>query len=143
MRDIDIINDIKTRESQITQIQEEITALKRVAEIYGLNSNSVVQSDIKNQNSEDTSILSKPKETNNQVKRGFGASKWSRSIADAVEDILRNEENGLHLDEISKRLANEGMTPTMGSLDSALRQDGKKHRFKLVSPRTYGLVKRS
>ena len=83
----------------------------------------------------------KPIETKKSGKRGFGVPKWGRSIADVSEEILGNERNGLHLDEIRQRLNSKGLHPTVGSLDVALRQD-KKKRFRLVSRRTYGLVEK-
>lgn len=92
--------------------------------------------------SESPNTFSKPPEINKLSNSIIGSPKWNRTIGDAAEDILKNEKGGLHLDEIRKRLAEEEIYPTIGSLDVALRQDGKK-RFELVSPRTYGLVKKT
>jgi hypothetical protein len=121
MRDIDIISDIELRELQISKLQEEISALKKVAEIYGLNGNSDKPNDV-------------PK------KKGFGESKFAMSVGDASAKVLENEKDGLHLDKILEKISELGVTPTRTSLDSALRNDGKKMRFKLLGKRIWTLV---
>ena len=142
MRDIDIVNDIKTREAKISNLQDEISALKKVAEIYGLSYTSTASL------KEETRVLENPetfpKTTGANIpipiKQKFGTSKWHKPIGDAAEEILQKETNGLHIDTIHSKLAEQGITPTRNSLDAALRKDPKK-RFGLVRVRTYGLLK--
>ena len=122
MRDIDIISDIQTREAQISKLQEEISALKKVAEIYGLNGNT-------------------PKTPPAPEKKGFGESKFPIPIGDASAQVLENEPSGLHLDVILERIGRLGVTPTRTSLDSALREGKRKGRFKLLGNRVWTLMK--
>jgi hypothetical protein len=119
MRDIDIIKDIESRELQISKLQEEISALKKVAEIYGLNGHSV-----------------KPEVAS--AKKPFGGSKFAMPVGDASAKVLENEKDGLHLDTILAKIAELGATPTRTSLDSALRNDGK-GRFQLLGNRIWKL----
>ncbi len=121
MQGIDILKDIEIREIQISALQEEISALKKVAEIYGLGG----------QTTKENNVIS--------LKRGFGESKFAKPVGDAAEEVLKLEPNGLHLDEILSRIAEMGITPKRGSLDSALRNDGKKQRFKLLGMRMWTL----
>ncbi|HEY8560209.1 MAG TPA: hypothetical protein VIL74_07520 [Pyrinomonadaceae bacterium] len=119
MRDIDIIKDIEARELQVTKLQEEISALRKVAEIYGLGERSTVL-------------------INPAAKKPFGGTKFPIAVGDACAKLLANEKKGLHLDTILAKIAEQGVTPTRSSLDSALRNDGKR-RFLLLGNRVWKL----
>lgn len=125
MQDIDIISDIEFREAEISKLQEEISALKRVAEIYGIY---VLNGTV-------TPPTKAPK------KKGFGESKFPMSISDASEKVLDNEPDGLHLDIIFERIKRLGVTPARTSLDSALRDGRDKSRFVLLGKRIWALPK--
>jgi negative regulator of replication initiation len=84
--------------------------------------------------------LSNSLEVSKISNRKVGTLKWSKSIGDAAEDVLRNVLDGLHLDDIHTKLKEAEIYPTRGSLDAALRQDRKK-RFVKVSSETYKLRK--
>lgn len=122
MRDIDIVSDIASREAQIIKLQDEISVLKKVAEIYGLNGSAT-------------------KPTKTSQKKGFGESKFPMSIGDASVKVLENEPDGLHLDTILERIGHLGVTPTRTSLDSALRDGRDKMRFELLGKRIWTLPK--
>lgn len=141
MPEIDIIRGIKERETKILKLQEEIDTLRKVAEMYGLNEN-LGDSFIEEEPSPNKHVdpLTIPENTSHIQKPKFGASKFHKSIGDAVAEMLEDEQNGLHLDEILRRLQEDKITPTKNSLDAALRKDSKT-RFKLVGVRTYGLAK--
>lgn len=97
---------------------------------------------LKEWSSDSSNSSSKPAETNKSSKRGIHLLKWSKSAGDAAEDVLRIEGKELHIDEIHKRLAEDGINPTLGSLDAAMRQD-KRKRFEKVRPQTYRLVNKN
>ena len=134
MRDIDLISDIELRELQISRMQEEISALKKVAEIYGLNRRSATPKPLPL-----SEQLDSPKIV--AEKKAFGESKFPLSIGDASEQVLKDESDGLHLDAILERIARLGVTPTRTSLDSALRDGKNKGRFELLGKRIWALPK--
>jgi hypothetical protein len=131
----ELLEKIAEKEDEITKLQEDITALKRAAEILGL------------QKGHSSIPLSKPEhKTSGTPKQNNGNAsganskfgpKWTKSIGDASEEILR-EAGPLHIEELHQRLHAQCILPTLGSLDSALRKDGKE-RFKLYGKRVYGL----
>ena len=140
MRDINEV--IAEKQSQIKQLQDDIAALKRAAEILGAHATPT-------QNNGDAALEPheppdmdkiirehKPVPARKPIRTGPG--KWHTPLGDAVEQILKNTGHPLHLDKIAGELAKQDIHPTPSSLDSALRKDSRS-RFKLFSVRTYGL----
>ncbi len=139
MRDIDILSDIKSREEQIARLQEEVSAMKTVAAIYGLNGSAPKPIDTPNLSPIALPTITLP--TVVSPKKGFGESKFPIPIGDASAQVLENETNGLHLDTILERIAQLGVTPSRTSLDSALRDGKNKGRFALLGKRIWILSK--
>jgi len=126
MPNIDIIKDIQERETQISKLQEEVTALRKVAEIYGLYNGSAIQTIENEPDLNDSTPVSAIAGTNgSNKKKAFGASKFAISVGNASAKVLENEKDGLHLDKILEKIAQLGATPTRTSLDAALRKDSK------------------
>jgi hypothetical protein len=126
--DIDILSEIKKRQEKIAKLEGEISAMKTVAEMFGLISGTISTNGAGNGNGQSATAVHK-----------VGTPKWHKTIGDAAEDILRELNTpGLTLSELHQRLAEESITPTLDSLDAALRKDTKQ-RFRLVGVRTYGL----
>lgn len=139
MRDIDILSDIRNREEQISSLQEEISALKKVAEIYGLNGS--VSESVHTSSTPPPTLPPVTLPTMTPTKKGFGESKFPVPISDASAQVLENESNGLHLDTILERIGRLGVTPSRTSLDSALRDGRSKGRFVLLGKRIWALAK--
>lgn len=142
MRDVDILSDIKTREEEITRLQDEISALKKVAEIYGLNGHSsepikmITPTPTPPTTAPTIPTLTLPPTTE---RKGFGESKFPMSIIDAAVQVLQNEPDGLHLDVILERIGQLGVAPTRTSLDSALRDGRGKGKLVLLGKRIWTL----
>lgn len=139
MPNIDIIKDIAERETQISKLQDEVAALRKVAEIYGLRNGSAITVVEKERNLNNFTPTMQATEANgSDQKKPFGGSKFAIPVGDASAKVLENEKNGMHLDKILEKIAELGATPTRTSLDAALRKDSKK-RFKLLGKRIWTL----
>ena len=70
-------------------------------------------------------------------------SKSTMSIADAVEDLLRENKSPLHMDEIVRRLATKkGINAAKGTVTTAIaRYVAQNRRFERTEPNTFGLKK--
>lgn len=135
----DILEAIREKEAQVAELENQLEALrgdlgtlKRAAEIMHIKA----APDRPGSPAPDpvTAVEAIPK-----AKSRFGP-KWAVSIGDASEQILKD--GPLHLDRIHELLLQQGLQPTLASLDSALRKDSKA-RFVLTAKRTYGLRRRA
>ena len=123
----DILEVITEKESQITNLKEDIAALKRAAVILGSQNGHRLPLPI-------PAIA----ERSARPKQRSGPGKYEIPVGDAAEQVLKDAGRSLHLDEILKRIALLGTDPPRTSLESAMRKDSKA-RFVLKGKRVYDL----
>jgi hypothetical protein len=69
-------------------------------------------------------------------------SKSKPSIADAVEDILRENKAPMHMNRLVQSLADRGIAAAKGTVTTAIaRYVAQGRRFERVEPNTFGLKK--